>query len=410
MAVALGFAFWIAAAGPSWAGWAPTTRLTSATGVDGVSTAINARGDAAVAWVVDPASAARAGDLQVRVAYRRGWGGRFRTRTVWHRAGFKARGPSVALDPRGELTVAWIDEASTNGLLHGHKTVRAAYRTPAGHWSDVQAIGRTSPFWYAYPTVAAARSGTVLLTYNSVSKAAPGMAAVWRSPGHHFGPVHALPTGLIDPTTLFDAAGRAYVAGNANCDGSHSRGVLLRTNPSSRHFRAMRTVAPTPSSNLRLVLTGSGRGALAWRAVACSTSEDLTGPIHAARLSHAAAGKPTVLDPQNARGPILSGAPSDGADVAWNTFPTATSTAAILTSHMNVNGLWTSPAFPQADWIASTADATGNQIVMAGEIGARPTNGPIQTAPITTSRAAAGATDGTGLIIANGLATTTWRP
>lgn len=74
-------------------------------------------------------------------------------------------------------------------------------------------------------------------------------------------------------------------------------------------------------------------------------------------------------------------------------------------------------------WIASTADAGGNQVVIksvnemldqAGETGARPTTGPIQAAPVTGSRAQAGATDGTGLIVTdfrpNGLATATWRP
>jgi hypothetical protein len=198
-----------------------------------------------VAWLVDPwVPSGQRGDLQVRVAYRRGWGGGFFTRTVARRSGFTGYGPSVVLDSRGELTVTWIDEAITQ---KGPKTVRAAYRTPAGRWSSVQAIGQTSRFVqpaYAFPTVAAAPNGTVLLTYNSRSQAAPGMAAVWRSRGQRFGPVRALPTGkdgvLQQPTTLFDTDGRAYVAGILDCDSKRARGVLLRTIPLSRNFRPMR--------------------------------------------------------------------------------------------------------------------------------------------------------------------------
>ena len=58
--------------------------------------------------------------------------------------------------------------------------------------------------------------------------------------------------------------------------------------------------------------------------MACSTNEFLTGPIYAARVSNAAAGKPTVVEPQRADGPVLSGAPAGGADVSWNAFPPRT--------------------------------------------------------------------------------------
>lgn len=420
-ASALGLALCAAAAPPSQAGWAPTTRLTSSTFVHGVSTAVNARGDAAVAWLVDPwVPSAQPGALQVRVAYRRGWGGGFFTRTVARRNGFTGRGPSVVLDARGELTVTWLDQAITRT---GPNTVRATSRTPAGRWSSVQAIGRTASTAYAFPTVAAAPNGAVLLTYNSPSQATSGAAAVWRSPGHRFGPVHALPTGkgglLQQPTTLFDTDGRAYVAGILDCGSRRAHGVLLRTLPLSRHFRPMRTVAPSPSGQLQLVLTGSGRGALAWRRVACSTNEFLTGPIYAARVFNASAGKPTVLDPQSADGPVLSGAPAGGADVSWNAFPPPNG-AAITTSRLDRAGAWTAPNSPAAGWIALTADATGNQVVIkppplnylkADETGARARTGLVEPAPIAPSYRA-GATDGTGLIIAGGtpLVVSTWRP
>lgn len=426
----LAVAFWVAAVAPSPAAWAPTTRLTSSTSVRGVSTAINARGDAAVAWLVDPRfSSGKRGDLQVRVAYRRGWGGGFFTRTVARRSGFSGEGPSVVLDRRGELTVAWIDEAITQ---QGPKTIRAAYRTPAGRWSNVQAIGRTSRFVqpaYAFPRVAASPTGTVLLTYNSRSRDAPGMAAVWRSRGQRFGPVQALPTGkdgvLHQPTTLFDTDGRAYVAGILDCDRKRARGVLLRTIPLSRHFRPMRTVAPSPSGQLQLVLTGSGRGALAWRGVACSINEFLAGPIYAARLFRASAGEPIVVDPGRVDGPQLSGAPAGGADISWNILEPP----AILTSRLDRNGVLTGPTPPPAGWIALTSDASGNQVVIRpptanylrpDESGARARTGLVEPAPITV-RHPAGATFGTGLIVAGGgpltatagggpLYATTWRP
>ena len=100
--------------------------------------AVNARGDVAVAWIQEGRSQGHA-TLRVRAAVRRAGADRFSVRTLVARRDLAARGTAVALDPRGELTVAWIEQASDNGLRHGRKTVRAAYRTPGGRWSRLQA-------------------------------------------------------------------------------------------------------------------------------------------------------------------------------------------------------------------------------------------------------------------------------
>lgn len=410
------------------ASWTAAAGLTGSKNVRGTAVAVNTRGDAAVGWFVDPSFLGRSGDLQVRVAYRRGWGGRFSVRTVLRRGGLTARNLTLALDKHGQLSVAWIDQAVTKGSLHGRKTVRGVYRTPSGRWSSVQAIGSASPFWYAATTLAVAPNGTVLLTYNARSIAAPGMAAVWRSPGHRFGSVRALPTGrgglLQEPTTLFDSAGRAYVAGVLDCDSSSSRGVLMTAEPGSHRFSAMRTVAPKPAHHLHLVLTAPGRSALVWRRVGCSTSEDLAGPVYGASLSSAKAGTPALIDPQSGDRLWLSGAPLDTADAAWTAFPESRPEAVLLASRLDDAGSWTAPLAPTDGWVAVKADAIGNQAVQKAQplasdfvnaVGARSATDAIEPAPIAGSPfSAAGATTGAGLVIAatgdSKLTVATWRP
>lgn len=410
------------------AAWTPAAGLTGASNVRGTAVAVDARGDAAVGWFVDPSFFGRRGDLQVRVAVRRGWSGTFSTRTVLRRAGLTARNLTLALDRHGELSVAWIDQAVTKGTLHGRKTVRGAFRTPSGRWSSVQAIGSASPFWYAATTLAVAPDGTVLLTYNARSSEAPGMAAVWRSPGHRFGSVRALPTGkgglLTEPTTLFDAAGRAYVAGVLACGSPSSRGVLMTAAPGSHSFSAMRTVAPRPAHHLHLVLTARGRGALAWRRIGCSTSEDLSGPVYGARLADAKAGTPVLLDSQSADRLWLAGAPLGTADAAWTAFPDRVPGAVLLASRMDGAGAWSAPLAPAAGWVAVSADTVGDQVVQQAQpvapdsvtaIGARAATGAVEPAPVVRPPvSAAGATTGAGLIVASGagsrLTVATWRP
>lgn len=91
------------------AGWTTPATISEAAGTSPL--AVNARGDVAVAWF-EPASPGRAvyadGPVSVRAAIRRGGGTRFSVRTL------VARGPAVrdmalALDSRGELTVAWSE-------------------------------------------------------------------------------------------------------------------------------------------------------------------------------------------------------------------------------------------------------------------------------------------------------------
>ena len=125
------------------AGWALSRAVPGAGGdqmaVGFPALAVGGGGRVVVGWVDDGGAGrgVRHPVVAVRVSVRRA-DGSFETRTLARRRDLAARGLTVAVDRRGEVTVAWID-----ALPHGHRTVRAAYRTLDGHWSAVQAIGCT---------------------------------------------------------------------------------------------------------------------------------------------------------------------------------------------------------------------------------------------------------------------------
>jgi hypothetical protein len=160
---------------PAWAGWSGVARVPLSAGGLWSTAAVDARGDIAVAWIQEGRSHGHA-TVRVRAAFRAPGATRFSVRTLVARRDLAARGTAVALDRRGELTVAWIEQASDAGRLHGPKVVRAAYRTLDGRWSGAQAVGRSSAFNYATPRLAATPDGAVALTYNTRSGSSPGVA------------------------------------------------------------------------------------------------------------------------------------------------------------------------------------------------------------------------------------------
>ncbi|HEV8152185.1 MAG TPA: hypothetical protein VGP78_04590 [Solirubrobacteraceae bacterium] len=215
------------------AAWSAATPVPLSTDAMWPAATVDGRGDLAVAWIQESRSGGHA-TVRVRAAFRAAGATRFSVRTLVAGRDLAARGAAVALDGRGELTVAWIEQASDNGRTHGHKTVRAAFRTPTGRWSPTQAVGRSSAFNYAAPRLAATPGGTVVLTYNARVAAAPGVAAAWRSRGHRFGAIQAVPTGhgyLLDPTLAYDPAGRAFLTGTQGCDSRQSSAVLFTGRP-----------------------------------------------------------------------------------------------------------------------------------------------------------------------------------
>jgi hypothetical protein len=111
------------------AGWALRRAVPGAGGdtmaIGFPALAVGGGGRAAVGWVDDGGAGRRVRHpaVAVRVSFRRA-DGTFETRTLSRRRDLAARGLTIAVDRRGEVTVAWIDARP-----RGPGTVRAAYRT-----------------------------------------------------------------------------------------------------------------------------------------------------------------------------------------------------------------------------------------------------------------------------------------
>jgi hypothetical protein len=395
--VALVALVWLAgSAGPAAAAWSPLEVLPDARAPRSAAVALDARGDAAVAWVItsDRVFASPHAVASIRVAFRRGPAGRWSVRTLRAVYGLEVSGLQLAIAPTGEVTAAWIDEAPG-----GRRMVRAAYRPPGGAWSAVQAIGTSSHFVYAYPSLAAAPDGRVALVYDAGVRAAPGMAVAWRRSGHRFGRIAAVPGGLqlSQPTLAFDPGSRAFLAGTAGCDAGvagANRGVVATAPASTERFGPPRAITPAGVTELRFVVTGAGRGLAAWLGAPCSTSELLPGPVDAAAVGLTGSGPPAVVLPATrvtaSGGPgILAsdlrivGAPG-GAELTWDENGTAAGGALVqdapASATVSVGGAATAPQ-ARGQWTPLAADAAGDQIVQTtavaraggtGAVGAQP--------------------------------------
>jgi hypothetical protein len=221
--------------------------------------ATDARGDVALAWL----NVQKGGrppnwwyDSSVQVALA-GPTGPIVTHTVWQRTHSLVASVTVALDARGEPTVAWIDAPSPS---NGPHTVRALHRSPTGRWSAAQTVGHSIAFFYAEPELAVAPDREVLLTWNAGS--AVGVEEAWRAAGHAFGAASSVSrskgAAILDPTPVFDPSGAAHVYGTVECDGRESRGVMLSTAAHSHHFGAPVVVAPAPAENLVVSFSAPG--------------------------------------------------------------------------------------------------------------------------------------------------------
>jgi len=257
---------------PALAGWsAPRAVGSSAGGFVDVALATDARGDTAVAW----ASERSVGPVQTRAAVAvafSGAGGRAVTRTLWRSSDALVGGVAVALDARGELTVAWIAAArGRNGATLVPHTIRAAYRSPSGRWSPVQMIGYGGPFLGAELRLAAAPDREVLLTWVAHTKNAPGVAGAWRKPGHRFGPEGAVSRArsamMGDPKPLFDSSGAAHVYGTVSCGRViRTCATMVGTAPHSHRFGAPLLIAPAPAELPVVSFSAPGRALIAWEA------------------------------------------------------------------------------------------------------------------------------------------------
>ena len=343
------------------AAWSPVEHMRDASNPRSVALAGDARGDAAVAWIVNHPD--RHAVTAVRVAIRRGRSGVWSAHLLRSARDLAAGGIALAMAPSGEVTVAWIEQP--NG---GHRTVRAAYRTPTGRWSTVQAVGYAAPFAFAYPRLAVAAEGTVALVYNAGVRAAPGMAAAWRRPGRPFGRIAAVPGGrLSEPTLAFDAAGTAFLVGTALCDNEEqSQGVVQTALASSHRFGVRRTITPHPATELRFVLTGVGRGLASWIDAGCSTTELLGGSVSARRVGLSDAGPVAAVAPAYENDLRMVAAPG-GADLTWTGY--AGDPAGVLfLAHVSTDGTGERPHLPADGWMPIGADAAGDQVLQTAVV------------------------------------------
>jgi hypothetical protein len=410
--------------GTATAAWGPVLRPASSGGASPVALAVNASGDVAAVWAQDRPGARSA---VVRALVRRGRGPA-RVRTLLRARDRAVTGLAAALDRRGELTVAWVDQELHEGRRAGAITVRAVHRTPPGSWSPVQAVSRTSAYALAQPRLAVAPDGTVALTFNAGVRATPGAGAAWRAPGRPFGAVRPVAgrDRLQEPALAFDMRGRAHLTGITGCDDAQrSVGRHFTATTRTRRFREGTFVAPAPATHLRMALTGVGTAAFSWIRAGCSTTEDLGGPVLARVLRDGALSAPVVLDGTSGRGLALAVATGHGAAVTWTGSAEGDPAGRVLASRIEPFGSASPAAPPVGGWavIAGTRrgtrlvarlrpDGTGPPERVAARAGR---GGPPELAPIhPAALATATSPSGGALAVADrsdrGLRVAVWRP
>jgi hypothetical protein len=359
--------------------------------------ATDARGDAALAW----SSSRKAGrppnwwyDSSVQVALA-GRTGPIVTRTVWQRPHSLVAGVTVALDARGELTVAWIEAPSAS---RGPHSVRALRRSPSGRWSAAEVVGSSIAFFYAAPELAVAPDRDVLLTWNAGS--AVGVDAAWRSPGHGFGSASVVSrskgAAILDPTPLFDPGGAAHVYGTVDCDHHTSRGVMLSTAPHSHHFGAPVLVAPPPAQNLIVSFSAPGQALAAWQREECSTTERLPAAPYASVMRHGSFRAPVALAPHaQATAMTAVAANGGGGSVSWlNEIPGPQATS--LTATADPAGHFSGASTPASGLVPVARDAAGDIVLqdtlLAYEAsqGRTPPSGTTPVSPIAVQPAVGG--------------------
>jgi hypothetical protein len=350
----------LAGTGTAAARWSAPESFPIAPYVSGPAVAVNARGDAAVAWATrsDPAAPPVRGGavyVTVRLAH-----GRLITRRVWSSRRAGAGTPAVAIGRR-EVTVAWVTHTRRQSVTPGDTgTVRAAYGPLAGRWHRARVVGRGDDA----PDLAAAPGGETRLVW--VANGYTGrIAEASRRRGHGFGRprrlrnLHAVGTGGAShgPRAAFDARGTGYVW--AECDG-----VVRIARPHRSPTRSV-VLATGPVLDLSLAVTDAGTGLAAWAAGPCSTDASATeqgGPAFGSALVRGRFGKATGLTGAAAptsRTRVLA-APGGGGTIAWQEATT------IFTAAVGTTGVF-GPGQPITAGLAPLAADGGGDQVLAGE-------------------------------------------
>lgn len=321
------------------AGWsAPLSVKTSPFGTEAV--AVDARGDAAIAF-------APSGSPAVSPIYRssvtvwvRAASGHMTTHRVWSSSSERVDGLSVALDAQGQATVAWVSSTRhQQESVGGAGTVHAAYGTLTGRWAGARSIGRG----LQESRLAVAPDGKVLLVWiarGSSSAQVDKVTVAWRAPGHAFGTPRALSSPRVQPVTpglgrigvipSFDAHGSAYLAGECEA-------VVVSAPPHSHRFAHPAKLAQGPQLGVSFSVTGSGNGLASWAHGRCATDvmvPDRRGPVFASVMRAGRFGPVQRLSAGPADG---SGAgthalwvPGSGGTVTWQGFSARLGVSGVL--------------------------------------------------------------------------------
>jgi hypothetical protein len=383
---------------PALAGWsAPRAVSYSTSGFRDVTLATDARGDTALAW----ASESDVGRVQTRAAVNvafAGTSGRPMERTLWRSGDALIGGVAVALDARGELTVAWIDAARgrSGETLYRH-TIRAAYRTPSGRWSPTQIIGYSGPFLSADLRLAVAPDREVLLTWVAHTKNAPGVAAAWRKPAHGFGRVSAVSRAMSammsGPTSLFDSGGAAHIYGTVSCGRLiRTCATMVSTAPRSHRFRAPLLLAPAPAEFPVVSFSAPGRALIAWEAGDFEGLEPSFAAPFARVMSGESLSAPVALEP----GSVTLGsevnavaANEGGGTLSWSETPAPYPSAArTMLAVGDTSGHFSAPSVPPLGLMPMLRDGAGDMLMKLGRIG-----GPagLPSSPVAMQPAGGGA-------------------
>jgi hypothetical protein len=218
--------------------------------------AVNRRGQAVVAWNADAMHATRV------VAATGTASGRFGRAIVLSRTGTVR---AAAMTDDGTAVVLWEDRGG----------IRAALRPAGKSFGRPQRISGTLRGQFGVPSVAADRTGNLLVAWSRLFRA--GSQRVWqvhavsRPARGAFGAVSALGTG-VDPRVAFNARGDAVVSwtsvvetgGTFPVPYSRTAVAQVAMRPAGGRFGPAVTLSATPTTAVSAVVTDEGAVGAVW--------------------------------------------------------------------------------------------------------------------------------------------------
>jgi hypothetical protein len=316
----------LAAAAPAIgaATWSAPTTLAG-TGDVNSSLAVGTNGTAAIAYV--------AGGVRVAV---RNPGGRWGAPVRVSEGGYNVSGPSVAVDGKGGIVVAWAQDANPKGggLIRGPLTIRAIIRARSGIWGTVRKIGSTSHFIDAQAHVHANAAGDAIVTWDGVRRTAGGRSvqaiqSSFRPATRPLGAAQTVrppqaPHGLEGAVSVLDDRGTAYAAWTDEKPTSVVVRIAARSRGGSGSWGPVRTIGPAPSSNPVIAVTPDRTALVAWHAAGADSEGDglqVGALMSAARLPSGGLTAPRQVSAVRTRAYALAVARSGEAMLAFNADP-----------------------------------------------------------------------------------------